>query len=76
MLLLREWDPLGLAGCDGANNHYDVYAMRVFEMFQDGENEAAIARYLYSVVTSELGLKGNINRDQTIATRAVFLCKS
>ena len=59
-LLLDEWDPVGLSGRDGADSHYDPYAIRVFEMFQNGADEAAIARYLSSpVVTSELGLWGN-----------------
>lgn len=31
-LLLREWDPLGLSHCDGAEGHYHPYAVRILEM--------------------------------------------
>jgi alpha-mannosidase len=42
-LLLHEWDPIGLSDCDGAENHCDGYALRVFEMLKEGADAIAIA---------------------------------
>jgi hypothetical protein len=74
-LLLHEWDPLGLAGCDGAQNHYDPYAIDVFDMLRDGKDESAIAIFLKSVVASQLGLADDAELDQAIAARAVAIGK-
>jgi hypothetical protein len=72
-LLLREWDPLGLSGCDGADNHYDPYTVRVLEMLTDGTDAAAIASYLNSVVTTEFSVTGNVACDRAIAAKAVAI---
>jgi hypothetical protein len=74
-LLLHEWDPLGLAGCDGAQNHYDLYAIDLLEMLRDGKDESAIAIFLKWVVTSQLGLADDAELDQAIAARAVAIGK-
>ena len=75
-LLLREWDPLGLSDCDGAECHYDPYACRVLEMLAVGAEVDAIASYLNSVVTTELSLAGDIACDQAIATKAIVIHQS
>ncbi len=51
-LLLHEWDPIGLSDCDGAESHYDSYALRVFEMLNEEADAIAIASYLTRVVTT------------------------
>ena len=73
--LLESWDPLGLVGCDGAKNHYDPYAIRVFEMVREGADETLVAGYFNSILSSELGLKGDIGRDRNVAAYAIELCK-
>jgi hypothetical protein len=75
-LLLREWDPLGLGGCDGADNHYDPYAVRIFEMLTQGTDAAALANYLNSVVASEMSLMADHDCDLRIAAKAVAIHKS
>jgi hypothetical protein len=75
-LLLREWDPLGLSDCDGAECHYDPYACRVLEMLAEGAEVDAIAIYLNSVVTTELSLASDIACDQAIATKAIVIHQS
>ena len=75
-LLLLEWDPLGLSDCEGADNHYDPYAVRVLEMLTAGADAAAIAGYLNSVVASEMSLTTNLECDRAIAAKAVAVHKS
>jgi hypothetical protein len=72
-LLLREWDPLGLSGCDGADNHYEPHAVRVLEMLTEGADAAALASYLNSVVTTELSVTGNVACDRATAVKAVAI---
>ena len=72
-LLLREWDPIGLSDCDGAERHYDNYALRVFEMLKEGVDATAIASYLTRVVTTELLLTASPECDRAIATKIIAI---
>jgi hypothetical protein len=75
-LLLHEWDPIGVFGCEGAEDEYDRYALRVFEMLRKGADADAIARYLTYVVTSAMLLRGNPEEDRLIAAKAVAIRES
>jgi hypothetical protein len=68
-LLLREWDPIGLSNCDGAESHYDTYALRVFEMLKERADADAVASYLTRVVTTELLLTACPECDRAIAAK-------
>jgi hypothetical protein len=72
-LLLREWDPLGLSDCDGAECHYDPYASRVLEMLAEGADVDTVANYLNSAVTTELSITGDIACDRAVAAKAVAI---
>ena len=72
-LLLREWDPLGLFGREGAEHHYDAYAGKVLEMIAHGSDAAAVANYLSSVVTIEFGLAADLACDRAVAAKAAGL---
>ena len=71
--LLRDWDPLGLSGREGAEHHYDAYAVRILEMLADGSDATAVANYLSSVVATEFGLTADLARDRAIADKALSL---
>jgi hypothetical protein len=72
-LFLHEWDPIGVSGCEGAEDEYDSYAMQVFTMLARGADTAAIGDYLNWVVTSRMSLQGNPERDREIAAKAVAI---
>jgi hypothetical protein len=72
-LLLHEWDPIGLSNCDGAESHYDAYALRVFEMLKERADPIAIASYLTRVVTTELLMTANPEWDRAIAAKVVAI---
>jgi hypothetical protein len=74
-LLLREWDPIGLSDCDGAESHYDAYALRVFEMLNEGADAISIASYLTRVVTTELMITANPNWDRVIAAKVFAIMR-
>ena len=72
-LLLHEWDPIGLSNCDGAESHYDAYALRVFEMLKERADTIAIASYLTRVVTTDLLMMANPECDRAIAAKIVAI---
>jgi hypothetical protein len=72
-LLKRDWDPIGLFNCDGAESHYDTYALRVFEMLEEDAGATDIASYLTRVVTTELLMTANPECDGVIAAKAVAI---
>ena len=72
-LLRHEWDPIGVSGCAGAEDEYDRYAIQVCKMLGDGADAAAIADYLNWVATSLMLLRGNIDWDRTIASKAMAI---
>jgi hypothetical protein len=44
-----------VSDCEGAEDEYDRYALRVVNMLGEGADAHAIARYLTSLVTSSMG---------------------
>ncbi|WP_315714400.1 MULTISPECIES: hypothetical protein [unclassified Bradyrhizobium] len=75
-LLLSEWDPIGVSGCEGAEDEYDRYALQVFSMLDDGADAESIANYLTEVVTDRMSLPGRPEADRLIAARAVMIHQS
>ncbi|MGJ4908386.1 hypothetical protein ACQR10_25135 [Bradyrhizobium sp. HKCCYLRH2060] len=75
-LLLSEWDPIGVSGCEGAEDEYDRYALEVFNMLEGGADVVSIANYLARVVTDRMSLKGRPEADHRIAARALMIHRS
>ena len=56
-LLMREWDPIGVAGIPEAADEYDSYANKAYVMLMDDRATAeAISAYLFEIATSHMGL--------------------
>ncbi|HEX6120892.1 MAG TPA: hypothetical protein VFZ03_15700 [Dongiaceae bacterium] len=56
-ILMRDWDPIGVAGVEAAADEYDSYAGRVYVMMMDERaNAEAIAVYLFESATEYMGL--------------------
>ena len=62
-----------MSNCDGAESHYDAYALRVSEMLEEAADAVAIASYLTRVVTTELLLTANPECDRAIAAKVVAI---
>ncbi|WP_257166325.1 hypothetical protein [Bradyrhizobium sp. SRS-191] len=75
-LLLSEWDPIGVSGCEGAEDEYDRYALQVFNMLEDGADAESIANYLTGVVTDRMSLPGRPDADHRIAAKASMIYQS
>ncbi len=54
---MREWDPIGVAGCEGAEDEYDAYVGKVYVMLMDERATAdAISTYLCNTSIGHIGL--------------------
>ncbi|HXC57025.1 MAG TPA: hypothetical protein VNU97_17125 [Rhizomicrobium sp.] len=56
-LFMDEWDPIGVRGCEGAEDEYDTYVNRAYVMLMDeGADSDAINDYLWKIATEYMGL--------------------
>jgi hypothetical protein len=56
-ILMREWDPIGVADAPEAADEYDRYAAKAYVMLMDERaDEKRIAAYLFDVATKSMGL--------------------
>lgn len=59
-ILMRDWDPIGVAGVEEAADEYDSYVGRAYVMLMDERASAeAIAAYLFEIATDNMGLSGD-----------------
>jgi hypothetical protein len=56
-VLMREWDPIGVAEIPAAADEYDAYASKAYVMLMDERaTEKAISAYLFKIATRHMGL--------------------
>lgn len=61
-ILMRDWDPIGVAGMPEAADEYDRYVDRAYVMLMDERATAeAIAAYLFEIATQRMGLSDIAN---------------
>ena len=59
-ILMRDWDPIGVAGIAEAADEYDAYADKAYVMLMDeGATAEAIAAYLFWVATEGMGMSAS-----------------
>ena len=67
-LFMREWDPIGVSGCEGAEDEYDRYIDKAYVMLMDeGAGADTIAAYLDDIATRHMGLSET--EERTAASR-------
>jgi hypothetical protein len=59
-LLMREWDPIGVAGIPEAADEYDTYVGKVYVMLMvERASSEVIAAYLFDVATKHMGMSAH-----------------
>lgn len=56
LILMAEWDPIGVKNCPEAADEYDSYAMRVYSYLAAGWSASQIAAYLVNVEYDAMGI--------------------
>jgi len=68
-VLLKEWDPIGVADIPEAQDEYDAYVTGVYKRLISRASEDALFAYLWEIETDYMGLYGNENHTRAIAKR-------
>jgi hypothetical protein len=55
-VLLRDWDPIGVADVRETQDEYDGYIGGVYRLLASGQNDEAIAAHLAAIQTDAMGL--------------------
>jgi hypothetical protein len=69
LILIVEWDPIGVFGYARTMNEYDAYASKLHGLLKDEADIPKIADHLYRIETGDMGLRGNRERTLIIAKR-------
>src|SRR5947209_19773401 len=72
-VLLREWDPIGVAEMPGAADEYDSYISQVHGLLIRREPLHKLIDFLWWVETEHMGLAGNRRRAEQVAERLLRL---
>ena len=70
-LLLKEWDPIGVADVPQAADDYDMYAMPIFTAIHSGANADDITACLEWVAIERMGLHGAPATSRRVAEKIV-----
>jgi hypothetical protein len=72
-ILLREWDPIGIADEPHAQDEYDSYIHEIHGMLIRHEPRHRLADHLWWVETEHMGLFGNRSRTEAVVDRLIQL---
>jgi hypothetical protein len=72
-ILLKEWDPIGVADVPNAQDEYDSYVGEIYAMLTRHETRHTLLNHLWRVETEHMGLTGNRSHTEAIADRLVRL---
>jgi len=72
-ILLREWDPIGVADTPEAHDEYDSYIHQIHLMLISRETRQNIIDHLWWIETEHMGLYGTMSRTEAIADRLISL---
>jgi hypothetical protein len=78
-VLLKVWDPIGIADEPRAQDEYDDYVGPVYDLLVNGANDQQVTEYLLHVVNELMGLEAAKAEDMKAtveALRAIVFVKS
>jgi len=70
-LLMKEWDPIGVAGVPEAYDEYDSYAGPLARRLREGANARDVAEYLAEVETERMGLPNTADQLDEVGVRVL-----
>ena len=59
LVLLVDWDPIGIFGIPEAMDEYDAYAVNVHNMLSTGTSQEDLVSYLRFVQLQSMGVRGS-----------------
>ena len=72
LILLVDWDPIGIFGHAGAMTEYDGYAMGVYDLLTSNASQEELVAYLRRIEVENMEVGGNPSL--ALSAVAVKLC--
>jgi hypothetical protein len=72
-ILLKEWDPIGVADVPEAQDEYDSYVGKIYGMLIRHEPRPRLVDHLWWIETDYMGLSGNWQHTEAIADQLLRL---
>lgn len=69
LILLKEWDPIGIHGIDGAENEYISYANQLSNIILGGKTINDVFNYLVWAENERMGLDCDFEHTTNIAKK-------
>ncbi len=69
LILLVDWDPIGVFGIPEAMGQYDDYALGVLGLLSNGSNEADIVEHLKQIEVNAMCIVGDRLQRQLVAQK-------
>ncbi|WP_433705969.1 hypothetical protein [Paraburkholderia sacchari] len=76
MVLLKEWDPIGVGDSPEADDEYDSYVQDVSRMLREEKTVDELYDYLRWLEVEHIGLDGDEVHTRTVAHRLMNLDKT
>ena len=61
LILLVDWDPIGVFGHPETMDEYDRYALEAYDLLQSDASAETVTAYLREVETEQMEVRGNPN---------------
>ncbi len=69
LILIKEWDPIGVGYEPYAQDEYDSYIPTIYRLLSEGADEYKIAQHLGQLANVNIGLPTKPDRDAAVARR-------
>jgi hypothetical protein len=75
-LLLKLWDPIGVGNTAEASDEYDRYSPEIYKIIQSTDSYQELFKFLWSIETECMGLRGNRHKTEECAKLLFNLMKN
>lgn len=73
VILLKDWDPIGVADVAQAADEYDSYAPPIARMIAAGRSISELTEHLVGIEVDMMGLGGDHDRARAVAVKLLCL---
>lgn len=74
-ILWKDWDPIGVDDIKEVRDEYQSYTPHIFSLTIHSSDKTKLADYLYELETKNMGLTGNKENCEKIASKIFELKK-
>lgn len=67
LVLLVDWDPIGVFGYPKAMDEYDIYADEIYGLLQTGIAKHKIIEHMRNIEKQKMGVRGHADLDKVVS---------